>query len=160
MNNMRRGFTMIELIFVIVIIGILAAVAIPKLAATRDNATATTCVHEIGQLIGEISSMYTAVGAKVFDGTTNYDKTDAELVYTDITNLPMSEDKGLTTAEPLDWAYNCGGEEVLTIKIDGNTMTVSASADKVANGIVAEQVVHKISGSILEADGGDKVVNL
>ena len=35
---MKNAFTMIELIFVIVILGILAAIAIPKLAATRDDA--------------------------------------------------------------------------------------------------------------------------
>ena len=34
----RTAFTMIELVFVIVILGILAAVAIPKFAATRDDA--------------------------------------------------------------------------------------------------------------------------
>lgn len=34
----RMAFTMIEIIFVIVILGILAAVAIPKLSATRDDA--------------------------------------------------------------------------------------------------------------------------
>lgn len=34
----RNGFTMIELVFVIVILGILAAIAIPKFAATRDDA--------------------------------------------------------------------------------------------------------------------------
>lgn len=34
----RNAFTMIELVFVIVVIGILAAIAIPKFAATRDDA--------------------------------------------------------------------------------------------------------------------------
>ena len=34
----RKAFTMIELVFVIVVIGILAAIAIPKFAATRDDA--------------------------------------------------------------------------------------------------------------------------
>ncbi len=34
----RKAFTMIELIFVIVVIAILSAIAIPKFAATRDDA--------------------------------------------------------------------------------------------------------------------------
>lgn len=34
----KNGFTMIELVFVIVVLGILAAIAVPKLAATRDDA--------------------------------------------------------------------------------------------------------------------------
>jgi len=34
----RRAFTMIELVFAIVVLGILAAIAIPKFASTRDDA--------------------------------------------------------------------------------------------------------------------------
>ncbi|NOR56222.1 MAG: prepilin-type N-terminal cleavage/methylation domain-containing protein [Sulfurovum sp.] len=37
-STSRNGFTMIELIFVIVVIGILAAIAVPKFALTRSDA--------------------------------------------------------------------------------------------------------------------------
>ena len=40
-TSSKKAFTMIELIFVIVVIGILSAIAIPKLAATRDDAQIT-----------------------------------------------------------------------------------------------------------------------
>lgn len=35
----KNAFTMIEIVFVIVVLGILAAIAVPKFAATRDDAT-------------------------------------------------------------------------------------------------------------------------
>ena len=38
MYKNRKAFTMMELVFVIVIIGILSAIAIPRFAATRDSA--------------------------------------------------------------------------------------------------------------------------
>ena len=49
MKNLK-AFTMIELVFVIVVLGILAGIAIPKLAATCDDAT-------IAKMRGDIAAI-------------------------------------------------------------------------------------------------------
>jgi general secretion pathway protein G len=81
----RSGFTMIELIFVIVILGILAAVAIPKLAATRDDATASKAASNLATFIADVGAYYTSKGSLSTS--------------TDATNVVLATD-GCFTATP------------------------------------------------------------
>ncbi len=59
---MKKGFTMIELIFVIVILGVLASVAIPRLAATRDDAEVAKAATNLTTAVSDLTAYYTAKG--------------------------------------------------------------------------------------------------
>jgi len=59
---MKYAFTMIELIFVIVILGVLAATAIPKLSATRDDAITARMAQVISVAVSEIAAYAIAKG--------------------------------------------------------------------------------------------------
>ncbi len=58
------AFTMIELVFIIVILGILASIAIPRLAASRDDALAVTLKSDIGTILQAVPAIYMSQGDK------------------------------------------------------------------------------------------------
>lgn len=51
---MRRAFSMLELVFVIVILGILASIAIPKFSSTRSEAEAVSIQADLTQALSAI----------------------------------------------------------------------------------------------------------
>jgi len=109
----RSGFTMIELIFVIVILGLLAAVAIPKLAATRDDAKVSKILTELSTLKNDMSAYYSAQGTYVasaitdetnvhlYTATTCIDSVLATSIASGSTYYYCIEKTGNTAKEPL-----------------------------------------------------------
>lgn len=55
---MKKGFSLLELIFAIVVIGIIASFAIPKYMDTRDSAMASTIKRDIVTATTSIQSYY------------------------------------------------------------------------------------------------------
>ena len=68
---MKKAFTMIEPIFVIAIMGILAAVIISKINATRDDAKLTKAMSEIVVAIQDINAYYISEGKLAIDTKNN-----------------------------------------------------------------------------------------
>lgn len=98
---MKKAFTMVELIFVIVIIGILAAVAIPKLVGTRDDAKISTEMANLSQVIFNLGAEFAAQGA--FNNYTVADADEGTFCF-DVTALGND---GITIAPIPQSTLNC-----------------------------------------------------
>jgi len=97
----RAGFTMIELIFVIVILGILSAVAVPKMMGVSDKAKAGVCESYYASLNGTVSpSLWTNM---------SIDDETADVAYTEAT---IEEQ----IAWPKEYCYTDSGDNNSTDK--------------------------------------------
>jgi prepilin-type N-terminal cleavage/methylation domain-containing protein len=81
----KKGFTLIELILVIAIIGILSAIALPKLSTFQDKAKAAKDEANI-KLLNNLSQIYYA------DNGDYYDVGSAETSFTQFVNKLEDED--------------------------------------------------------------------
>ncbi|MDY3245496.1 MAG: type II secretion system protein [Campylobacter sp.] len=110
---MKKGFTMIELIFVIVILGILASVAIPRLAATREDAEISAAVANLRTLVSDASAYYTAKGSLKSSG-------DADAKWSEITNVPLGS--AASTNATTDANLKIGGvDDCIKVKLENGT---------------------------------------
>ena len=124
-GRMRSGWTVIELIFIILILGILASIAIEKLATTRDDAKLSVDVSNMATCIRDASHTYTATGVDFTETDNSYACSD--VICYDISYATDGKDFNVTTnatAAPycrdieyvgghLAKSYNFGGSQVV-----------------------------------------------
>ena len=139
---MKKGFTMIELIFVIVILGILASVAIPRLAGTRTDAEISATVANIRTLISDAASYYAVKGS--FTGAK----------WRDITNVPLLKLDGNNPIDDYNVATNnailaADGKKCIAIKLVDKTATAPAH---ILFGKDSGNKTKGVCGEVLKAD--------
>ncbi|WP_457599406.1 type II secretion system protein [Hydrogenimonas sp.] len=117
----REAFTMIELVFVIVVIGILASVALPKLWVTRDDAIISKGRADIATIRSAIS---TVRQKNLLEGDPTYPatldaaaaNTENEELFTEILDYPVY-------SKDADGKWMKTGNNQYSYKVLGNSVT-------------------------------------
>jgi len=109
--SFKKGFSIIELIFVIAVLGIIAAVAVPKLMDSRSNALITTIKQDISTITSSIQS-YHMINNKI-DKISNS-------VNINSTTWDVSDLKAI---------FNSDEKECVLIELNDNKIVVSINED-------------------------------
>jgi len=107
MRNTRKGFTLLELVFVLVVLGILAAVALPKFEQTRQKALTSSVKQDITTIKRAIQTTYMIKG----------DVTDLSSA------VEFNEKLWNLDETKLKLEYKISGITCVTIEVDKSTAT-------------------------------------
>ncbi|MEA3331343.1 MAG: type II secretion system protein [Campylobacterota bacterium] len=105
MKKSHSAFTMVELVFVIVILGILSAIAIPKFAATRDDA-------EVAKIRSDVATIRSAIiserQSRLIRGESEYITSLDQGVAVNVDNVELFDHNGTVTCRLLTYPIITG----------------------------------------------------
>ncbi|WP_443101030.1 type II secretion system protein [Campylobacter sp. JMF_09 ED2] len=134
---------MIELIFVIVILGILAAVAIPRLAATRDDAEVSKVVTNVATAVSDLTAYYTShnngFAAKIDDMTNTTKSGNVQAKGNSCVAIGTTTDGNVTVSPAAD----CGSTAIVAGVNNALSKSGMLTADK-------KMKHHQAGGSAVE----------
>lgn len=140
---MRRGFTMLELVLVVVIIGMVAAVAAPRLAASQTGARLNAAEKRLASEFAAAAEMATTKGVT---HTIQFDIAASELR---VFEGPLANKSALVRTVPL--GAEPYGVSLVSTNITGGASTIRVDGFGMYSATAKVQIAHR---------GAVRVVNL
>ncbi len=109
---MKQAFSLLELVFVLVILAIIGSYAVPKYMNTRDVAVVTTVKRDITTIVNALQTQYLASG-----------KID------DISKFVTINNKNWNVSKNKMW-YNVANKECISITLNEASATIEVKINK------------------------------
>jgi type IV pilus assembly protein PilA len=109
-NLLEKGFTLVELMIVIVIVGVLSAVALPNFLSQTSKAKATECTTRLGAILSQ-------AGAEGLGSGSDAEKSAAMAALADTHDSDLC---AFTADSSTSFVEGNNGETIFTVAVAGN----------------------------------------